>query len=87
MVARLMQFYGSSYQDTVNLPAHVFEKLWQAITVIEARDTLRLLKIADWPNLKSGDREKYFSEIKRQALLSKAKRMPTNEELARKLGL
>ena len=82
-----MQFYGSSYLETINLPNHVFNKLWQSITVIEARDTLRLLKVADWPNMKSNDREKYFSEIKRQALLTKTRKMPTNEELARKLGL
>jgi hypothetical protein len=87
MIARLMQFYGSSYHDTINLPAHIVDKLWKAITVIEARDTLRLLKVADWPNLKSSDREKYFSEIKKQALISKNRRTPTNEELARKLGL
>lgn len=83
-----MQFYGMAYQSVIDLPDVIFQRLYQAITVLEAREMTRLLKVADWPNTKSDDRTKYFSEIKRDAQLGdRTKRLPSEAELAKKLKL
>lgn len=45
------------------MPADIFNEFWEAITVIEARQMLTQMTVADYPNLKKPDREKLHRQI------------------------
>lgn len=62
-----MRFYGMSLQHYRALTARDAEGLWQAITVIEAREQLVQYKAADWPSLKKTERSKQHKELHRNA--------------------
>ena len=62
---------------------------WQAITLIEAQETLKSLIISDWPNLKNTEREKRHRQLHMDAYpdsFNETKQVGVNE-LARILSL
>ena len=79
-----MQFYGMSLREVEGLTAEEDEMLWQAITVIEARDALLRLKIASFPHMKRAHQEKIHRELHKAAYPwnYEAKREITFEQLA-----
>ncbi len=60
---------------------------YQAIEILEARETLRLLRIHDWPGNKKEARDSYWKEIRSKAYPTftrpKIKARPeSNEDIA-----
>lgn len=47
--------------------------MWQAITVLEAQDQLRMMGLMDWPNMKKNNRQKIHRDLHRLAYPSSAK--------------
>lgn len=43
------------------------DKMWEAITMIEAQEQLKQLSVMDWPNMKKDKRQKMHKELHRQA--------------------
>jgi hypothetical protein len=62
----MMSFYGLSLKEYRKLTVEDRAGLWMAITVIEARDQLQRLQVADWPNMKNPARKKAHRELHAQ---------------------
>lgn len=67
MRARLVRYYGFSDLEISNMPADRVDRYWLAIDVLEARETLLKLKISDYRIMKKHARERFVSEMQRQA--------------------
>lgn len=62
----MMRFYGMSLKQYRTLTMEDCEGLWQAITVLEAREELLRLHAMDWPNTKKEHRNRRHRELKVQ---------------------
>lgn len=60
-------FYGWTHDQLMDLSIDLFDEYWQAITVIEAQEQLKLLSAQDWTKLKQGTREKQHKQLHRDA--------------------
>lgn len=59
---------------------------WQAITVIEAQEMLKQIKVSSFPNMKLADQRRVHKELTKQAFPSvwdKEKNRMTPEEFAK----
>ena len=71
----------------VDYEAETLNKMWQAITVIEAQEQLKLLNALDWPNMKKENRTKLHKELSKLAYPdSKVKKSITTKDLSKLLG-
>lgn len=85
MMARLAWFYGWSIEDIKNLEQDDAHDWYAAITQIEAQQTLLLLKIQDWPDMKKESRSTWHKELHRMAYPATHKELVSTEELARRI--
>ena len=63
-------------------------RLWEAITIIEAREMILQMTIADWPNLKKQARLRKIRELHKMAFpatYNREKKYITPEQLQRRL--
>ena len=60
-----MRFYGMSLKEIGELTNEENEMLWQAVTQIEAQETLVSMKVVSFPNMKKEDIEKTHRSIHR----------------------
>ncbi len=65
----------------MGLEAEVADKMWNAITAIEAQRDLVKLKIADFPTAKQSKREKFYEHLNRLAHPYREEKTITVEEL------
>ena len=63
----MASYYGWKPDYIDALDCDTFFTYNKAIEAIEAQDILLRLKVADWPNMKQGDRDKFFKEIRKKA--------------------
>lgn len=85
----MLRFYpGLSYEAVQNLDSHQFKKLYEAIDVLEAQETLMNFKISMHPHLDDNNRGKVFNAIKEIAYprkLYKAKKATVSIEALSKM--
>ena len=69
-------------------PAKALDKMWEAITMIEAQDQLKTLTALDWPNMKKAQKTKYHKELHTQAFpqFTRSKKYITPKDLQRVLA-
>lgn len=62
--------------------------MWQAITVIEAQEQLKMFDALDWPNLKKNERQKKHKNLSKLAFPNDIiqKKYITAQDLQRVLG-
>lgn len=83
----LLRFYNGAFtSDYVdNMPYNLFEQYWNAIRIIESRETLSQFTVADFPHLKSGKRKEIYNKVqaclKQESITAKS-----TEDIARMLG-
>jgi hypothetical protein len=89
MICKLARFYPSyKVQELGQLPKKTLDAMWEAITIIEAQEQLKLLTALDWQNMKKEQRAKTHRELFRQAYPSsiKEKNYVSVEDLQRVFG-
>lgn len=64
MVAR---FYGWDPLTIENLEVDTLDIYYQAIEILEARETLGLLRIHDWPEMKKEARDSFWKQVRSKA--------------------
>lgn len=52
-----------SYKDVSQMPNDLFLQMWNSITVLEARDMLAQMTIADYPQMKKENRSSIHKKI------------------------
>lgn len=68
----MLRFYpGLTWRDLQNLPAPDFEELWQAITVLEAQETLLQFRISIYPKLKAKAQKEEHRRVHKEAYPTK----------------
>jgi hypothetical protein len=62
--------------------------MWQAVTVIEAQEQLKMFNVLDWPNMKNEKRKKAHKDLFKLAYPSeiKTKNSVSPQDLQRLLG-
>ena len=68
------------------MPYKIAEAYYEAITVIEARDRLVDLNIADYPRMKKEGRKKFHKALDKMAYPISNKKQLTAQDLKRKLN-
>lgn len=62
------RFYPwASYEVVSTMDPEVVEMYWQGITVLEAQEALRDLKVVSFPHGKEEDRKTYHKQLKKMA--------------------
>jgi len=87
MRARLVRFYGFSNDEVKSMDGSEAFQYWQAITPLEAGETLLSLQLFKFEHMKKGHRRKFESRLHRDCQI-KSKQLTTKElvaNLARKL--
>lgn len=77
-------------QYALSLDCKRFYSLFNAINVVEAQETLRLMLVADWPNLNKNDRKRIDKDLRKQAYPIQSKREGkalSNDQIATILGM
>lgn len=85
----MIRFYGLSKVEVDSLTVDEFTALWEAITILEAQETLLNMNIAAYPMLKKEDAKKFHRSIYEKAYprnWERAKRSLTTAELAKLSG-
>lgn len=67
MIAKLVRFYGLSPDEVLNLDNDMVFTLSEAIAALKAQETMELMKVADWPNMKKEARSKLFKDLNKAA--------------------
>lgn len=67
MCAKLARFYGWTPDVIDKLDSITCVTYWEAITVIDAQETLINMRVADHPTLKSSARTKFHRSIIKRA--------------------
>ena len=85
-------FYGFSHKDMLDMHADDFHQYWQAITVIEAQDMLKQMKVSDHPHVKQDNRSAFHKELQKQAYPrhledTRNETFLTPSEIAKQLGV
>jgi hypothetical protein len=62
-----VRFYGLTPDEVWALPAEDEEMLWQAITVVEAQETLVQLQVASYAHMKPDDQRKLHRKLHEMA--------------------
>lgn len=62
-----MRFYGMSLAEVDGLTNEANEMLWQAVTIVEAQETLVNMKVSSFPHMKKEDIDKTHRSIHRLA--------------------
>lgn len=83
----LLRFYNGAFtsDDVDNMPYGLFDQYWNAISIIESRETLSAFTIADFPHLKTGKRKEIYNKVQSCMRQSNHKAQST-EDIARMLG-
>lgn len=63
----MCRFYGWTDDYVESLSIHTFIEYWQAITVIEARNTLINFNVSMMPHVDDKTRSKFYKELEKQA--------------------
>jgi len=63
MKAKVARFYGWTDYYISSLGVGVFMEYWNAITPIEAQETILKFKVVDFPHLKSSQRKEIHKDI------------------------
>jgi len=81
-------FYHLSPDQYWALDMETEQTLWEAITVIEAQNMLHQITLVDFPNMKTGHRNKIHKKLYRQAYPATFRESVelTPETLARAMG-
>lgn len=77
-------------RDLKALPTPEVEELWQAITLLEAQETLEKLKVGVYPKMKASAQRRLHSAVHKEAYpssLYKPKNSITAKELAERLSI
>lgn len=84
----MCQFYSLTPFEVDELDIETAHYLWESITIIEARESLRQLQISDYPHLKKDRRQKLHRELSKQAYPAtfKEKKKISLEDMAKLLG-
>lgn len=64
--------------------------MFEAISAIEAQETLNAMSVTDWPNLQKNDRNKLFKDLRKKAYPIESTRNGkalSNEQIATILGM
>ena len=69
------------------MPFHVAKKYWEAINVLQARERLLDLNIADYPKMTKDGRKKLHRDLRKRAFPSHMQKEVEFEDFARKVGL
>ena len=72
-MSKTIHFYGLGFDEFNTMPVDDFMDLYNSITIIEAQEMLRLLQVADYPNMGKEDRKKLFDGLKKAAYPSRLK--------------
>jgi hypothetical protein len=67
MLAKLARFYSLNPEDILNLDHDVFLVLAGFMPAIEAHETMQMIKVADWPNMKKEARNRLFKDLNKRA--------------------
>jgi len=63
----MIRFYGVSPSELMELDNDYVISLAMCVDILEAREALNLLRIADYPMMKPESRAKLFNTLKKQA--------------------
>lgn len=85
--AGLSKFYGLSYRDVCEMPFHIAYKYWMAIDVLQARDRLIDLNIADYPRKTKDGRNRFYRDLRKKAFPDSLRKEMEFEDFAKKVGL
>lgn len=87
-MAKTCYFYNLSPDQYWSLDVETEYILWESITIIEAQNMLHKITLADFPNMKDGDRNKIHKKLYRQGYPATFRESVelTPEALARALG-
>lgn len=85
---KLSHFYKIEPLKLMEYPKGTLDVMWEAVTVIEAQDQLKLLTALDWPNLKKNKRQEVHRDLFRKAYPSSMSRKNyvSVEDLQRMVG-
>lgn len=85
--ASFLRFYGGAFtsSDVDEMPVDEFEEYWNAINVIESKEIMTQLTVADFPHYKNGKRKEIHNKIK-MAFNQTSSKAQSTEEIARMLG-
>ena len=89
MCAKLAHFYGWTPDIIDNIDEDTAYKYWEAITVIEAQDTMIQMRIADYPMMKTHQRRDFHRSMVKKAYpktFDPDRKPLTTEQLAERLG-
>ena len=82
----MARFYGISPIEAGRMPIDEFEDYYQAITILEARETLKDLRVSDWPHQSKDDRKQFHRELHKMAFPDVKSKPMTLDELRGILG-
>ena len=71
MIAALCRFYGWSWSSVLDMPMDDFMEAAKGMEALSNQETLRNLKIQDWPSMKSDDRKAFHKDISKKAGIKK----------------
>lgn len=63
MACEICSYYNYKYDEVIKLDFDVFETLYDGMTQLKARDTIRDFTKHDWSNMKSQDRNKMHRKL------------------------
>jgi hypothetical protein len=61
-------------------------KYWKAVNVIQAREYLLKMNLADYPSMKKEERKKFYREMKGEAYPVHMQKTLDYDDFARKIG-
>lgn len=80
-----MRFYCLSLDDVQGMDNEAVNMLFQALMAIEAQESLTLLRVQDWPNMKKEARSKLFKDLNKIAnpsIVKEERKALTTQDLA-----
>lgn len=82
--AKVIRFYGLSFNEVMGLNSFEFSSLYLAIDSLESQEQLLALTAHDWPNMKREQRSKMHKSLYKSAYPSnfdKQKKYITTDQL------
>lgn len=80
-----MRFYSLGLDDVQGMDNEAVNMLFQALMAIEAQESLALLRVQDWPNMKKEARSKLFKDLNKIAnpsIVKEERKALTTQDLA-----
>lgn len=70
-IASICRFYGWSWRSVLEMDTPDFIEALKGMEALSSIETLKQLKIQDWPTMKPSDRKDFHKEISKKANLKK----------------